>query len=124
MSFLRSFLGAAAAGAAAATAAGAAAAAAADADSPPASAALMAASTSGCCTAYQAPDLENTPAVTPTSTASPAAEMPVPNIMSNSATRKGGAILFFTTFTRVTLPICSSPFLMAVARRISMRTEE
>ena len=33
--------------------------------------------------------------------------------MSNSASRKGGATLFFTTFTRVRLPTTSSPSLMA-----------
>ena len=36
----------------------------------------------------------------------------------------GGATLFFTTLTRVSLPTISSAFLMAPMRRISRRTEE
>ena len=36
-------------------------------------------------------------------------EIPSPNMISNSALRKGGATLFFTTFTLVWLPITSSP---------------
>ncbi len=35
---------------------------------------------------------------------SPVREMPVPYRMSNSASRKGGATLFFTTLTRVRDP--------------------
>jgi len=37
--------------------------------------------------------------------------------------RNGGAILFFTTFTRVSLPITSSFFLIDPMRRMSSRTE-
>src|SRR4029078_1214187 len=44
--------------------------------------------------------------------------------MSNSTSLKGGAILFFTTLTRVRLPITSSSFLRAPIRRMSTRTEE
>jgi len=43
--------------------------------------------------------------------------------MSNSASRNGGATLFFTTLTRVSEPITSSPFLIEPMRRISSRTE-
>ena len=44
-------------------------------------------------------------------------------VISNSASRKGGAILFFTTFTRALLPTASSPFLTTPVRRMSRRTE-
>ena len=40
-------------------------------------------------------------------------------MMSNSALRKGGATLFFTTFTRTWLPITSSPSFSWLARRMS-----
>ena len=49
--------------------------------------------------------------------------MPSPYIMSNSASRKGGATLFFTTLARVRLPTTSPPFFSASIRRTSMRTE-
>ena len=42
---------------------------------------------------------------------SPIAEIPCPNIMSNSASLNGGATLFFTTRTRVRLPTAISPLL-------------
>jgi hypothetical protein len=35
----------------------------------------------------------------------------------------GGATLFLTTFTRVSLPITSSPFLIAPVQRMSSRTD-
>jgi hypothetical protein len=54
---------------------------------------------------------------------SPSRLMPSPNRMSNSAVLNGGATLFFTTFTLVSLPIASSPFLMVPVRRMSRRTE-
>ena len=44
--------------------------------------------------------------------------------MSNSATRNGGATLFFTTFARTRWPITSSPSLIWLIRRTSMRQEE
>jgi len=47
--------------------------------------------------------------------------MPTPYMMSNSTSLKGGATLFFTTFTRVRLPITCSPSLMAPMRRMSRR---
>lgn len=50
-------------------------------------------------------------------------EMPWPKIMSNSAVRNGGAILFLTTLARVRLPICSLPMRMGSPLRMSMRTE-
>ena len=40
---------------------------------------------------------------------SPSFEIPLPNMMSNSASLNGGAILFFTIFTRVLFPIISLP---------------
>ena len=43
---------------------------------------------------------------------------------SNSASRNGGASLFFTTFTFVWTPIASVPFLMVSWRRMSRRTDE
>src|SRR4051812_24265448 len=49
----------------------------------------------------QAPDFSTMPAFTPRSISSPSFEMPSPYMMSKSTTRNGGAILFFTTFTRV-----------------------
>lgn len=49
------------------------------------------------------------PKSAPKSMISPALEIPSPNMISNSALRKGGATLFFTTFTLVWLPITSSP---------------
>jgi hypothetical protein len=71
----------------------------------------------------QAPDFSTTPAFTPRSISSPTLLMPSPYMMSNSTCRNGGAILFFTTFTRVWLPVVVSRSLMAPMRRISMRTE-
>jgi len=44
-------------------------------------------------------------------------------MMSNSALRKGGAILFLTTFTRTWLPVISAPCLMLSILRMSRRTE-
>ena len=73
---------------------------------------------------YQAPDFSTTRFSTPISTNSPAFEIPSANMMSNSACLKGGAILFFTTFTRTRLPPTSWPSLMDSIRRISSRTEE
>src|SRR5208337_2771338 len=58
------------------------------------------------------------------SSKSPSREMPSPYIMSNSASRKGAAVLFLTIFTRVREPMTWSPSLMAPMRRISMRTDE
>ena len=49
--------------------------------------------------------------------------MPSPYMMSNSASRNGGATLFLTTLARVRLPMISLPFLSASMRRTSMRTE-
>jgi hypothetical protein len=48
----------------------------------------------------------------------------LPYMISNSASRNGGATLFLTTLTRVWLPTTSSPFLIAPMRRMSRRTEE
>src|SRR5450830_454495 len=73
--------------------------------------------------AYQAPDFSMILAVTPMSMISPWRLMPSPNRMSNSAVLNGGETLFFTTFTLVSLPIDSSPFLMVPVRRMSRRTE-
>ena len=50
--------------------------------------------------------------------------MPLPYMMSNSAWRKGGLTLFFTTFTRVRLPTTSAPSFSDSMRRMSRRTEE
>ena len=50
--------------------------------------------------------------------------MPCPYIISNSASLKGGATLFLTTFARVRLPMTSVPLFSASTRRISMRTLE
>ena len=46
-----------------------------------------------------------------------------PYMISNSASRNGGAILFLTTFARVRLPMISLPFFSVSTRRTSMRTE-
>ena len=43
---------------------------------------------------------------------------------SNTTCLNGGATLFFTTLTRVSLPSISSPFLIAPIRRMSKRTDE
>ena len=61
--------------------------------------------------------------VTPMSMISPSRLMPSPYRMSNSAVLNGGATLFFTTLTLVSLPMASSPFLMVPMRRMSSRTE-
>src|SRR3989442_12273167 len=71
--------------------------------------------------AYQAPVFSTIPCSDAMSISSPSLEMPVPYRMSNSASRNGGATLFFTTFTLVRLPITSSPCLMAPTRRMSRR---
>ena len=60
---------------------------------------------------------------TPRSSISPRRLMPSPYMMSNSASRKGGATLFFTTLARVRLPMISPPDFKASMRRTSMRTE-
>ena len=57
------------------------------------------------------------------SSRSPSREMPSPYRMSNSASRNGGATLFFTIFAFVRLPTTSSPSLMEAMRRTSTRTE-
>ena len=63
------------------------------------------------------------PWVVPNSKRSPIRLMPWLNIMSNSATRNGAAILFLTMRARTRLPITSDPCLMDSTRRRSMRTE-
>ncbi len=50
--------------------------------------------------------------------------MPVPYMMSNSATLKGAATLFLTTFTLTRLPTTSSPFFTCAMRRTSNRTDD
>ena len=61
----------------------------------------------------------------PRSSSEPSREMPSLYMMSNSASRNGGATLFFTIFTRVRLPsTVPSGVLIAAMRRMSMRTEE
>ncbi|PAV93082.1 hypothetical protein WR25_11431 [Diploscapter pachys] len=71
----------------------------------------------------QLPDFSTRPAFTPRSRISPIFEMPSPYMMSNSTCLNGGATLFFTTFTRVVLPVTSSRSLIAPVRRMSRRTE-
>ena len=73
---------------------------------------------------YQAPLFFTMPSATATSSRLPSQEMPLPNMMSNSATRNGGATLFFTTRARTRLPICTPPSLIASMRRTSIRTLE
>jgi hypothetical protein len=63
------------------------------------------------------------PSSVPMSTMLPMRLMPSLNMMSNSATRNGGATLFLTTFTRTRFPTTSVPCLMDSMRRISMRTD-
>ena len=60
-------------------------------------------------TLNQAPDFSTAPHSLPRSTRSPSWLMPSPYRMSNSTSRNGGAILFFTTLTRVRLPTTLSP---------------
>jgi hypothetical protein len=69
-----------------------------------------------------APVLSTTPIATPTSSRPPSFETPSPYITSNSATRNGGATLFFTTLTRTRFPTDSVPLLIVSTRRISSRT--
>ena len=71
----------------------------------------------------QEPDFCTSSSFTPRSSSSPKWEIPSPYMMSNSASRKGGATLFFTTLARVRLPTISEPFFSASIRRTSMRTE-
>ena len=73
---------------------------------------------------YHEPLFCTRPSLTPRSMSSPMSEMPSPYMMSNSASRNGGAILFFTTLARVRLPMISLPFFSASMRRTSMRTLE
>ncbi len=54
----------------------------------------------------------------------PSREMPSLKRMSNSAERKGGATLFFTTFTFTRAPTESRPDLMTSTLRMSSRTDE
>src|SRR4051794_10635856 len=77
------------------------------------------------CESYEnhAPDFSTTPALTPRSMISPILETPSPYMMSNSTILNGGASLFFTTLTRVWLPMTSSRSLIAPMRRMSRRTE-
>src|SRR5579871_377516 len=70
----------------------------------------------------QEPDFSTMPALEPKSISSTVLEIPWPYMMSNSTCRNGGATLFFTTLTRVWLPITSSRSLMAPIRRMSRRT--
>src|SRR6266851_233394 len=58
------------------------------------------------------------------SSRSPSREMPSPYMMSNSASRNGGATLFLATFTLVRLPTTRSPSLIAPMRRMSRRKDE
>ncbi len=44
-------------------------------------------------------------------------------MMSNSASRNGGATLFFTTFAFTRLPTIASPFFTCAMRRMSIRTD-
>ena len=63
---------------------------------------------------------------TPRSRREPSFDIPTSsprNMMSNSASLKGGAILFFTTLMRVRRPITSSPSFMLPMPRMSRRTE-
>ena len=55
---------------------------------------------------------------------SPSREIPFPNMISNSASLNGGAILFFTTFTRTRFPTTSPPCFNVSILRTSIRTEE
>ena len=57
------------------------------------------------------------------SSRSPSLLMPSPYMISNSASRNGGATLFFTTLARVRLPMTSPPDFNVSIRRTSMRTE-
>jgi len=68
-------------------------------------------------------DFSTMPWALPRSMISPSREIPAPYMISNSASRNGGATLFLTTFTRVMLPVTSSPFLIAPMRRMSKRTD-
>ena len=58
------------------------------------------------------------------SSSEPSRLMPLPYMMSNSACLNGGDTLFFTTLTRVRLPITSVPSFNDSMRRMSRRTEE
>ena len=54
---------------------------------------------------------------------SPTFDMPSPKRISNSVLRNGGATLFFTTLALVMLPSTSSPFLMGLTLRTSIRID-
>src|SRR4051794_27309799 len=69
------------------------------------------------------PDFVTTLRSMPTSTTVPSQEKPVPYMMSNSACLNGGATLFFTTLTRMRLPIASTPSFSVSMRRMSRRIE-
>ena len=74
---------------------------------------------------YQEPLRTSTPVDSAASTTQPRWLMPLPNMMSNSACRYGGATLFFTTFTLQRMPVCDSAALSGICAilRMSMRTE-
>ena len=71
----------------------------------------------------QEPDFCTRSSFTARSSSSPRREMPSPYMMSNSASRKGGAILFLTTLALVRLPMSSPEDFRVSTRRTSMRTE-
>ncbi len=71
----------------------------------------------------QAPLLSTMFSCAARSRTSPSRLMPWPYMMSNSTSLNGGATLFFTTLTRVRLPMTCSPSLIAPMRRMSSRCE-
>src|SRR5690606_8919948 len=68
------------------------------------------------------PDFCTTSRSDATCTRSPKRSMPRPKRMSTSASRKGGATLFFVTFTRTRLPTRSAPCFTSPLRLTSRRT--
>ena len=73
----------------------------------------------------QEPRFSTTPCSSARSSSAPVEEIPSLYMMSNSASRKGGATLFFTILIFVRLPVTvPSVCLIAPMRRISTRTLE
>ena len=74
---------------------------------------------------YHVPLFSTTFCCSAASSRLPEADRPVPNMISSSARRNGGATLFLTTLMRMRLPIAFSPVRWIVSiLRTSRRTEE
>ena len=74
--------------------------------------------------AYHAPLFTTTPILDAKSKISPSLDIPLPNIISNSASLNGGATLFLTIFTLARFPIISPPAFNVSTLLTSSLTDE